>query len=853
MFNSFRFFSKFFVVMALLPSYTFAKDAISKTTQLSAKWMFRQADNDGWYEASVPGNVHLDLERNKLIDNPFYGKNEQKLQWIEEKDWIYKGEFNVDRSTLSHKSVEILFDGLDTYADVILNGNKLFSAENMFIAYAKEVKSYLKEGKNTLEVVFHSPIKMAMPKFKESRYIYPADNDRSAEHLSVFTRKAPYHYGWDWGPRFVTSGIWRPVYIRCWDDARITDAHFVQNKLTNEKADLSFSYEIESAVDDKGVLELQFEKNTKITKQVSLKKGLNRFDLDFTINKPEFWWPNGMGKPHLYKVTSSITVKGETCDVKRQNIGLRTIEVVNKPDSLGESFYLKVNGIPTFMKGVNYIPNDSFLGRMSDSVYNRCFADITASNMNMVRIWGGGVYEDNRFYELADRYGILVWQDFMFACTMYPSDDAFLSNVAKEAEYNIKRLRNHPSLALWCGNNEIKVGWANWGWQDKYKYTKEDQAELLEGYNKLFNGLLPDKVKALDPQRFYYDSSPISNWGNKADMKVGDNHYWGVWWGKHEFEKMNEYVPRFMSEFGFQSFPSMETIKSFSEEKDWDIESDVMKVHQKSSIGNATIREYMQRDYLMPKNFQDFVYLSQVMQAEGMRIGFEAHRRNKPFNMGTLYWQLNDVWPVVSWSGIDYYGRWKAMQYSIRKAFEPIISSAILVNDTLNVHIVSDKIMDTKVASYLRIITLDGEVVWSHKRDESIKANESRMTFRQPLSTLISGYDRNNLILVMETSYDGHTTETTALFSKVKDLNLKKATPKVAVEIKGNRAKITLSCSTLLKNIELSANGINGKWSDNFFDIVPGVEYTVWFEGNGKLMKDFSQQLSFKSVKDTYL
>lgn len=838
------------VCVATLAQSCQTKEANTSEQELEAQWEFSQVDDDSWHPATVPGNVHLDLLNNKLIEDPFYGDNEASLLWIEHKDWQYKGTFNVDQKLLSNQHINIEFKGLDTYADVRINGHKILSSDNMFVAYEEAVKEFLVAGKNTILIHFHSPIKMAMPEFEKSRFVYPADNDQSEEHLSVFTRKAPYHYGWDWGPRYVTSGIWRPIMLKTWNKAHITDVHFTQKQLNEKKARINFNTEIESSCGTEAQIQLLANGKVLKSKSLNLNKGLNNISINYEINDPELWWPNGMGNPYLYNFETVLKVGSEITDSHKQQIGLRTIEVINKPDSIGESFFLKVNGIPTFIKGANAIPNHSFLGGVRDSIYDTYFENVIESNMNMVRIWGGGIYEDDYFYHLADKKGIMVWQDFIFGCTMYPSDDAFLSNVEKEAEYNIKRLRNHPSLAIWCGNNEIKVGWDNWGWQDKYGYTEADQKELLEGYDKLFNQLLPRKIKELDSDRFYYDSSPISNWGNKADMKIADNHYWGVWWGKHEFEKMNEYVPRFMSEFGFQSFPTMETIKAFSEEKDWDIESDVMRAHQKSSIGNVTIKEYMERDYIMPANFQDFVYLNQVMQAEGMRIGFEAHRRNKPFNMGTLYWQLNDVWPAVSWSGIDYNGNWKAMQYFIKKTFEPVISSAVIDGENLMVHLISDKINKTIVNSHLQIIRLDGTVIWQQKKQFQLQANENKVILDILLTSLTKKEALNDALLVMNTKYDSQETETFFTLSKVKDLKLQKGKVDYKVATKDGTQQVILSSDTFIKNIEITSS-IQGRWSDNYFDMLPNKEYTISFkpdEGQ-PLSADY---ITLKSIIDTY-
>jgi beta-mannosidase len=818
--------------------------------ELIANWKFKQADKEGWNKAIVPGNVHIDLEKNGVIENPFYGTNENDIQWIEKKDWIYEGTFNVEDDLLEFSNVELEFEGLDTYSDVFLNGEKIITSKNMFIAYTAEVKKLLKKGENTIKVVFHSPIKMAMPLFEKSNFTYPADNDRSKEHLSVFTRKAPYHYGWDWGPRFVTSGIWRPINIKAWNSLKIEDIQVIQKSLSNDKSDLSFVYEIQSEVNENVQIEISAKEFSAVTKDVEVKKGLNTISVDFTIENPKKWWPNGMGEAYLYNIISTVKNGDNTIDQKKNRVGLRTIEVINELDSIGESFFIKVNGIPTFLKGANYIPNDSFLGRVTDSVYNRNFKDAVSSNMNILRVWGGGVYEDDRFYELADENGILIWQDFMFACTMYPSDDDFLKNVEDEAIYNIKRLRNHASLALWCGNNEIQVGWDNWGWQDSYKYTEEDQKELLEGYDKLFNKLLPKKVKELDPNKFYYPSSPISNWANKSDFSIGDNQYWGVWWGKKTFESFNEYVPRFMSEYGFQSFPNMETISEFADKNSWDIDSDIMKSHQKSSIGNVTIKEYMERDYRMPSNFEDFVYINQVMQAEGMRIAFEAHRRNKPFNMGTIYWQFNDVWPVVSWSGIDYFGRWKAMQYFVKKAFEPVISSAVVSDGILQVNVISDLIHKQEVISKIKIVTLSGETVWSRENTLSLKGNDNFTIVKEDLEHVLGKYKIEDVVLVMNTIYNEKNIENTFLLAKPKKLNLQKPDINLSsTKVKGGFI-ITIKSNTFVKNIQLSTN-VKGRFENNYFDLQANKKYEVLFETSVNKF-DVKNVLEIKSIRSTY-
>lgn len=504
-----------------------------------------------------------------------------------------------------------------------------------------------------------------------------------------------------------------------------------------------------------------------------------------------------------------------------------------------------------FAKGANYIPGDNLLPRVSEEKYRKVFEDAVSANMNMIRVWGGGIYENEIFYDLADENGILVWQDFMFACTVYPSDAKFMKRVEEEAEYNIKRLRNHPSIAIWCGNNEVQVGWDNWGWQDSYGYSKEVQKQLKDGYDSLFKGLLPKMVQKYDSDKFYFHSSPISNWGNIEDFSIGDNHYWGVWWGKHPFEEMNRYVPRFMSEFGYQAFPEMKTIRSFADEADFDIESEVMKVHQKSSIGNVTIKEYMENYYRMPDKFEDFVYLGLIMQAEGMQVGFEAHRRNMPYCMGTLYWQFNDCWPVVSWSGIDYYGNWKALHYKVRDAFEPIIVSPILEDDMLNVYVVSDELKDREVSFSARLTDFNGKEYWSHKQDYTVGANSSKVAFAIAEKALLAKGKRSDLVLHVEL-HDGEdlVAEKNHYFNPVKKLNLPEEEAEIEISELPEGVLLSISTDKLLKNLYLELPQMGVKYSDNFFDMMPGSTKEVIL--NGVSLEQVKSQLQVKSVRDTY-
>lgn len=507
-----------------------------------------------------------------------------------------------------------------------------------------------------------------------------------------------------------------------------------------------------------------------------------------------------------------------------------------------------------FAKGANYIPLDALLPNITTERYQTLFGDIKESNMNMVRVWGGGTYEDNRFYDLADENGILVWQDFMFGCTSYPSDPAFLKRVEAEADYNIRRLRNHASLAMWCGNNEILEGLKYWGWENRF--TSEIYREMLRGYDKLFKELLPAKVRELDEGRSYQHGSPyFSNWGRPDSWKIRDSHNWGVWYGKKEFESLDVDLPRFMSEFGFQSFPEMKTIATFASAKDYDVESEVMNAHQKSSIGNALIRTYMERDYIVPLKFEDFVYIGMVLQGHGMRRGFEAHRRNRPYCMGTLYWQLNDSWPVVSWSGIDYYGNWKALHYQARRAFAPIVINPVQENDSLGIYLLSDKLESLAELSLdMRLVHFGGKTL----RRESVKpfvlpGNTSLQVHREAISDWATPEQRKEclLILTLKDASGRKLAQEACFFDRTKNLSLPPATVSCKVKQADGRYELTLYSSVLAKDVFIRIPIQGARFSDNFFDLLPGESKKVIIT-SPLLKKGEKTDIVIKHIRNTY-
>lgn len=813
-----------------------ANTASRKVLELNDSWQFRQADKEQWYGVSVPSTNFTGLLAHGIIDNPFYRDNEAKLQWVEKEDWEYKFLFELDSEDLDYPFIDVVFKGLDTYADVYINDHLLLKANNMFVEWRENCKQWLKPGTNEIHVHFHSPIKMTMPLYKQAGFTYPAGNDKTEEKLSVYSRKAPYHFGWDWGPKFVTSGIWRPVFLEFWDQLRISDFHVQQRELSDKRAVLITNLEIYSSKNQEVELLLTTDSPNDDslyveTQLIRLKKGVNSISSELTIDHPIRWWPLGMGAPNLYHLKAQLLKDGISLEERVVKIGLRTLEVVNQPDEHGENFFLKVNGQPFFIKGANYIPSDSFLDRVTQDKYLEVFKNAVESNMNMLRVWGGGIYEADAFYDLADEHGILIWQDFMFACSMYPGDDVFLNNVKKEAIYNIKRLRNHPSLALWCGNNEIAVGWKTWNWQKEYNYSEETCSRLTKYYDDLFHQLLPSVISELDGNRFYLPSSPISDWKGPDDMKKGNNHFWGVWHGELPFSAYETYVPRFMSEYGFQSFPELTSVKQYTIPEDWDLNSTVMLLHQKHPRGNALIKKYMESWYSPPKNFEAFLYLSQVLQAEGIKIAIEAHRRNKPFCMGTIYWQLNDCWPVASWSSVDYYGRWKALQYMVKKAYADIITSTVRYNDTLEIYVVSDQYKVSEAV--LEVVTVDffGNIIYEWKDNIKIEPNSSKVAFKASISGVTNGNDEQSCVIISRVRMDKQLlSENLHYLAIPKDLQLRKPTIEGVIKEVNGKQFIDLSTSFLAKNVMLKTKGMNTHFSDNFFDLIPGQPKTVAVE-----------------------
>lgn len=770
-------------------------------------WTFNKQNESKKHKATVPGTVHTDLFANQLIPDPFYGANEKQLQWIEDEDWEYETFFSVTNTELSHENIELELNGLDTYANVFLNGIAILEADNMFRKWSLSVKNQLKKGKNHLKIVFHSAVQKGKEAASKLPYTLP-------EKERVFVRKAQYQFGWDWGPRFVTAGIWKNVQLKFWNSASIGNIKYSQVELNDQKAILEFTTEIRVSE----VKTIQLKINEK-SETFHLKIGTNKIKMGYEISNPKLWWCNGLGTPNLYSISVQLYQTNKLLDDKKLSIGLRTIELVQEKDTFGKSFYFKLNGKPVFIKGANYVPNDSFLPNASKISPLDLVLNAKAAHMNMLRVWGGGVYADDAFYEACDANGILVWQDFMFACAMYPGDAKFVANVKQEVIDNVNRLQNHPSLALWCGNNENDEGWHNWGWQKQFNYSKSDSTQVWTDYKKVFHEIIPHTLDSLlsKDKNNYWPSSPSIGWGRKESLLQGDSHYWGVWWGKEPFEMYQKKVGRFMSEYGFQSMPAIETLEKVLAKEDFNFSSESFKNHQKHPTGFETITEYMARDFPVPSSIENYGYVSQLLQAYGMKTAIEAHRLAKPYCMGSLYWQFNDCWPVTSWSTLDYYGNWKASHYQVKESFAPIVLLFSESDKVISI-IGSNDMLEAQAGTLTaQLLDFSGNVIW--KADKVCEINqESNTTCMQIAYDQLPNFDQQKTVLQVE--FTGKRTQTVAYhyFVKPKELQLEK--PTITIKIVGETL-LEVTTNTLAKNVCLQSEGHFFK--ENYFDLVPGI------------------------------
>ncbi|MBN1581528.1 MAG: glycoside hydrolase family 2 protein [Anaerolineae bacterium] len=797
----------------------------------------------------MPGSVHLDLLAAGRIADPFVGDEEKRTKWVAESDWEYCRTFAVDAALLAQERVFLVCDGLDTLATVSINGQVIGQAENMFRQYRWESKSVLHEGENELCITFASPVCHVLSKMDERPLLGVTQAIPGASYL----RKAPCHFGWDWGPMLPPLGIWQDIRLEGYSVARLDDVHLRQNH-QDGKVIVSADVTVERWQNDNltAVLCVTAPDGTIFTSCAPVGTGeVEGGGLQVVIDDPQLWWTNGLGAQPLYAVEVNLSCGDSVLDQNAYQIGLRTVELRREPDEWGESFTFVINGVPIFAKGSNWIPADSFLTRFTDASLEHLFQSAVESHHNMLRVWGGGIYEEQRFYDLADKYGILVWQDFSFACSIYPlGDEAFVDNVRLEVEQNVKRLRHRVSLALWCGNNEMEWGWVQWGWD------RLEHKDLKAAYDRFFHRTLPEWCADLDPDRAYWPSSPSSGiaFDEPNAQERGDAHFWGVWHGRMPFAAYRGQYPRFMSEFGFQALPPLKTVATYAEEKDWNMTSYIMEHHQRGNHGNGLILAQMTDTFRMPKDFSSLVYLSLILQAEGVRYGVEHWRRNMDRVSGTLYWQLNDCWPVASWASIDYFGRWKALHYAAKRFYAPLMLSIVESGTAMAVHVTSDLVEPWQGLVRWSLEGLDGTVLASG--EEVVSASPLADT---PVCALdfedqiADGTDRSTIFVCELWQGQTRVALQIATFQPSKHLDLVDPDLSVVVTREGDRLCFDVTADSLARFVELALDGTDVVFSDNYFDLPAGRRVRVTCQmPEGWTVEQAEAALHLRSLYDSF-
>jgi beta-mannosidase len=819
----------------------------------SSPWKFRDCSGSAWRAATVPGCVHTDLRRARAIPDPFRGMNEAGLQWIDERDWEYSAEFTVGAGLLGEEVVDLVADGLDTIATVRLNGAVVARSENMFIGHRWDVGRLLRRGRNTLSIRFASATRYIRTHRREHT---PRDINDPVGRCTVI-RKEQCQFGWDWGPRYVTAGIWRDIRLEGWSGNRLAGVAVTQHHARNGEVTLSLAPDLARRA---GGARCRWRISGVPGAAAS---GVGR---RIRIPKPKLWWPSGQGAQPLYSLEVEVVGSGgSVIGTWSRKIGLRTIELDRHRDKWGESFQFLINGRPVFAKGANWIPVNVFVAGLGREDYARDLRAAVAANMNMVRVWGGGIYESEDFYDLCDELGLLVWQDFMFACTLYPGDAAFIASSRAEAEHQVRRLRHRASLALWCGNNEI---WGiNW-----HELVDPKKKRLRANYERLFHRALPAVVEKLGGGTPYWPSSPWrgdEDAGHAAGEARGDSHYWDVWHGRNPVKDYEKWNFRFASEYGMQSYNSSATQATFCPPGDRNIFGSAMETHQKNKGGNQVILDYVSRRYRFPRDQDSLIYLSQLNQVHCIQTGAAHYRRLMPRCMGSLYWQLNDCWPVASWSSIEFTGRWRALHHAARRFYAPAFVSAHVPGDEVfginnyrhstvrlvHVHTSYDAPKASKGVVRWDLFHLDGRVLLSGRKRVILRPMTSVRQATLDLSAPLASFGRENLYLRVALDVAGRrASEDTVFLTIPRFMELPRTRTTAVVRAKGpGQAEFSFTSPVFQHKFEFDFAGRRFACSDNFFDLFPGEtkRVDVTFPG-GVTAADMRKSLVHRSLADTY-
>ena len=790
------------------------------TAEIHSGWQMRQAGWEEFLPASVPGSVYHDLMQNGKMDDPFWRDNFPKALKRMDHDYEYKTEFAADKALLKSDAVLLRFEGIDTVADVFLNGEKLGHTENMHRTFEFEVKDLLKEEGNELRVLLHSPTRFIKEEYKHN----VADGSEEAMVGFANLRKTHCMFGWDWGPRLPDAGLWRPVKLLGIEKARVDSVYVTQK---HEDGKVTLHFDVDADVYDREALMGYTVLITDPDGKETLCKGSPE---EIVIERPQLWWPNGFGAQPLYTVEVRLYAGGKQVDAWKKRIGLRTLTMHIEKDAYGESFAHEVNGVQVFAMGADYIPEDSIFPRINEARTRELLRQCKEAHFNTIRVWGGGYYPDDWFYDACDEMGLMVWQDFLFACAVYNLTDEFEDNIRAEFADNIKRLRHHASLALWCGNNEMEM-FVERGLWVKTPIQKSD-------YVKMYEYILPKVLKELDPQTFYWPASPSSGGGfdDPNGFDRGDLHYWDVWHGNVPFTDYRRYYFRYLSEFGFQSFPSVETVKTFALPEDCNPFSYVMEKHQRNNAANGKIMNYLYQTYLYPTSFDAFVYASQLLQADAIRYGVEHFRRNRGRCMGAIYWQLNDCWPVISWASIDYCGRWKALHYAAKRFFRPLTLSCAeegLLTQNPNINFERYEYEKNALKKGMRLcvenetmLSHTVEVTWQLRRADASVIRQGRETVTvEPLSSKWLEYEDfadadtfGDYIAYQMTENGAPAASGTALFCAPKHFRF--ADPQLALRVEGD--EIVVTAAAYARSVQILNADDTLKLSDNFFDMNAG-------------------------------
>lgn len=819
-----------------------------KIQSLNGQWTLLSADDQSFsVPAQVPGVVHTALIEQEIIPDPFYRDNEKLQFWVGETDWIYTRQFNVDSALMSHQHVLLRCHGIDTIATIAINGQELASTENMYRTYEFDVKDFLKSGDNSLSITFASPMKYSRQQEAERGILPTWSVGDHRINGGNYIRKEPSNFGWDWGPMLVTSGIWKEIELVAFDTARISDVQILQDHSAN-KVDLTLNLAVERLNDTAITALVRVSDGSSVVAEASAEIKQNKSQLRLQIDNPRLWWIAGMGEQPLYQVEIILQSDSQELDKVKKQIGLRTLQLDRHADEWGESFQFTINGIPFFAKGANWIPGDVFVSRMSRADYEKMIHPALDANMNMLRVWGGGIYESEDFYDICDELGIAVWQDCIFACGTYPTYDAdFMANVRAEAVDNMRRLHHRASLALWCGNNEIEQGLAGPEWTAR--------TMSWEDYGKLFDDLLAEVAREVSPQTDYWPGSPHSPSPDRdwRDPSCGDVHLWAVWHGREPFEWYRTNLHRFVSEFGFQSFPEPKITAEYASAEDQNITSYVMEYHQRSGIGNSTIIHYMLDWFRLPDSFEKLIWLSQIQQGMAMKYAVEHWRRNMPRTMGTLYWQLNDLWGGPTWSSLDWRGNWKALHYMTKNFYAPLLISGVedSKNYRVDIHVTSDANESTTATIRWQLITVDGESLLNDELSVTIPARSSHCIFVVDVKELVEKQGSRNVLVWLELLVDNQVvSDNLVLFERPKHMELSKQGISTKLESNSDGTQVLVLSSddpALWVWIESDVEGIT--YSDNFFHLVPHQARRIRIQSDSPIQ---TSELKIQSLVDTY-